>query len=103
MFPVLLHPAVQRRLRRRVPPRMLKALESAYDQLAHDPFGPRPDRAAVWRRAFATLPNHRHLDLPMGWRLGYAVVSHPAMGSQVAIVFVGTHKEYERTYGFEPS
>lgn len=95
--------AVQKRMRKRVPGRIQDAFQGAIELLARDPYGPSPDMKRSWRDVWGDLPNHRHLDLPDGWRLCYTIVEAPEQEAVVRILFVGTHREYDHKYGFTPS
>lgn len=60
-----------------------------------------PDQRTTWERPYPTLTNHRHVDLPMGWRLSYTVANPQGQAPRVVVLWFGTHKEYERKYGFK--
>lgn len=67
--------------------------------LRDNPYFVVPDKASIWRKAFPKIPNHRHADLPEGWRVSWTVM-RDGERAKVLVVFLGTHKEYETTYGF---
>jgi hypothetical protein len=99
MVEILARPAVLRRLAR-APNHVAAAFQRRLDVLSETgPVGP-PDREVIWRRAFAEYENHRHMDLPDGWRMGYTNETRKGLPSRIVVVFLGTHKEYERKYGF---
>lgn len=102
-FHVVATPAVARRLRRRVPPDILRDFERAVEMLSHSADEVRPDRTGKWEKVFRALQNHRHVNLRDGWRLCYGI--EPAMDGppRIIIVFFGTHREYDHRYGFKPS
>ena len=95
-------PPVLKRIQKGLP----KAVEPAWEQLKarlrHDPRFVAPDRRTIWRKAFKDIPNHRHTDLPSAWRCSWTIYNIDG-GERVTVVFLGTHKEYDRLYGFQTS
>jgi hypothetical protein len=102
-YEVTLTKAVAKRLKRIRYPQIERAVERAFDQLKANPFVPRPDKERNWKDAFPGIANHRHVDLPHGWRMGYTVDSRRDLPDRVIVVFLGTHREYDHKYGFRPS
>ena len=90
---------VVKRITRCKDPRVREAFDSLVQRLRDDPQYVPPDKRAVWRKAFPGMPNHRHANLPDGWRAAWSVVPRD-QDVVVVVIFVGTHKEYEKTYGF---
>lgn len=76
----------------------------AFDRLVEalrldERYGGPPDKAGVWQPVWPDIPNHRHANLPGAWRACWT--SRPEGPDViVTILFLGTHKEYERLYGF---
>lgn len=79
--------------------KVLEAFRRLVDQLGKDPFFVVPDKASIWRKGFPDIPNHRHADLPEAWRAGWTVIREGEK-TKVLVVFLGTHKEYDNSYGF---
>lgn len=79
---------------------MLESFHRCLDTIASAPEAFAPDKAAVWAGAWPDLANHRHVNLRRGWRLCYTVARRAGEEPLVIVVFLGTHKEYERRYGF---
>ncbi len=98
-----LGPVAAKRLRKDVPERIVAAVNSTLDRLATNPYLPRPDHAGSWRKIWRGAPNHRHVDLPDGWRLCYTVMNDEEDVLFVLVLFIGTHREYDHRYGFKPS
>jgi hypothetical protein len=51
-------------------------------------------------REFKGLPNLFRLELPDGWRALYTVASSPSEGTQVRILWIGSHSRYDRLFGY---
>ncbi len=101
MFEVVATPVVARALKAKLSADMKESIERAIEQLANDPLLTGPDQRKIWEPVFPELENHRHVDLRSGWRLCYSVVPRRGQSPLVIVVFLGTHKEYERKYGFK--
>ena len=77
-----------------------RKLRAYAQRLAEEPYlGDRIPRGRV-PRVFEGLPNLYRLELPGGWRALYAVVTHPAEGREVKIVWIGDHARYDRLFGY---
>lgn len=95
-------PAVIKRLRKGLPKAVEAAWQALKDKFRQDPRFVPPDKREIWRKAFRNIPNHRHADLPGAWRASWTVYNVGG-GERVTVLFVGTHKEYDRLYGFATS
>ena len=97
-------PTVAKRIQRGLPNRVVPAFEELKQQLRRDPRFVAPDKREIWKKPFPDIPNHRHADLPGAWRASWTIQNMDA-GSveRVTIIFLGTHKEYDRLYGFKTS
>jgi hypothetical protein len=51
-------------------------------------------------REFKGLPNLFRLELPDGWRALYTVASSPSEGTQVRILWIGSHSRFDRLLGY---
>jgi hypothetical protein len=51
-------------------------------------------------REFKGLPNLFRLELPDGRRAPYTVASNPSEGTQVRILWIGSHPRYDRLFGY---
>jgi len=80
-------------------PGVLDAFASVLTKLQQNPRYVVPDKPQIWKKEFPDLPNHRHDDLPDGWRVSWSVIRQGQTDS-VLVVFLGSHKDYENTYGF---
>ena len=97
-------PSVIKRLKKGLPKKVEPAWEELKDQLRTDPRFVSPDKREIWKKAFKDVPNHRHSDLPGAWRASWTIYNTPGEeGERVTILFVGSHKEYDRLYGFATS
>jgi hypothetical protein len=97
-------PRVIGRLERGLPKSVAPAFEDLKDRLRQDPRFARPDKREIWTKPFPEIPNHRHADLPGAWRASWTVQNiDGGRRERVTILFVGTHKEYDRLYGFQTS
>lgn len=93
-----------RRIERGLPKAVAAAFEDLKDQLRQDPRFVRPDKREIWKKAFPAIPNHRHDDLPGAWRVSWTIQNiDSGSRERVTVLFVGTHKEYDRLYGFSTS
>lgn len=95
-------PAVVKRLKKGLPKQVDPAWAKLKAQLWRDPRFVVPDKDTIWRKAFKRIPNHRHADLPGAWRASWTIYSIEG-GERVTVIFLGTHKEYDRLYGFKTS
>ena len=95
-------PSVVRRIERGLPAKVRSAFEDLKSQLRSDPRFVRPDKREIWKKPFPEIPNHRHADLPDAWRTAWTI-QNVGGGSheRVTILFLGTHKQYDRLYGFQ--
>lgn len=97
-------PAAGRRLAKGLPARVDSAWKALKERLRVDAQFVPPDKRTVWGTAFPDVPNHRHADLPDGWRATWTI-RNVAGGTReaVTVLFLGTHKEHETLYGFTTS
>lgn len=95
-------PAVLKRIKKGLPKTVGPAWEDLKTQLGRDPRFVVPDKRKIWRKAFKDIPNHRHADLPGAWRASWTIYSVDGK-ERVTVIFLGTHKEYDRSYGFRTS
>lgn len=95
-------PAVVKRIRKGLPTSVEPAWEDLKARLRRDPRFVAPDKRTTWRKAFKDIPNHRHADLPNAWRAAWTIYSVDG-GERVTVIFLGSHKEYDRLYGFSTS
>lgn len=95
-------PSVVKRIEQGLPKDVAKAWNELKTQLRKDARYVRPDKREVWGKAFPNIPNHRHADLPGAWRASWTIRATEG-GEQVTVIFLGTHKEYDRLYGFRTS
>ncbi len=97
-------PRVIRRLEKGLPKAVAPAFEDLKDQLRQDPRFVGPDKREIWKKPFPEIPNHRHADLPHAWRASWTIQNvDGGRRERVTILFIGTHKEYDRLYGFQTS
>ncbi len=91
-------------IRKGLPKAVMPAWSKLKSQLVDDPRFVRPDKRAVWGKAFPDIPNHRHADLPGAWRACWTIRTESGESHEVVtVVFLGTHKRYDRVYGFSTS
>jgi hypothetical protein len=94
-------PTVAKRLQKGLPQTVDTAWTNLKHQLGTAPRFVGPDKRDVWKQAFPDIPNHRHSDLPDAWRACWTIRNiNDGEGERVTVVFLGTHKEYDRLYGF---
>lgn len=97
-------PAVIKRLKKGIPKSVEPAWEALKASLRDDPRFVKPDKREIWRKAFREIPNHRHADLPGAWRACWTIYNlDGGQRERVTVLFLGTHKEYDRLYGFATS
>lgn len=97
-------PPVVKRIKKGLPQSVDPAWEDLKTKLRDDPRFVRPDKREVWRKAFKDIPNHRHADLPGAWRACWTIYTLAGGDRErVTVLFLGTHKEYDRVYGFSTS
>ncbi len=75
-----------------------KKLREFARRLREKPFLGDRIRKKQFPRKFRQLPNLFRLELPGGWRALYTVASSPGRGTQVRVVWIGSHKGYERLF-----
>lgn len=95
-------PAVIKRIKKGLPKAIEPAWKNLKAQLRRDPRFVAPDKRTIWRKTFKDIPNHRHTDLPGVWRASWTIYNVDG-GERVTVIFLGTHKEYDRLYGFRTS
>jgi len=78
-----------------------KKLRELAARLRRQPFLGDRIRRSLIPRPFRNLPNLFRLELPEGWRALYTVASHPPLGSELRIVWIGDHKRYEKLFGYD--
>lgn len=94
-------PQVQRAINKGLPNDVGKAFEAVKRRLQEDPWFCRADKKTVWSKVWPDVPNHRHADLPDAWRCCWTVrIKNDGVDYDVTVLFLGTHKEYDRLYGF---
>ena len=77
-----------------------RALRELAKRLRLEPFlGGRVARHLL-PKEFRGLPNLFRLELPDGWRALYTVASNPSEGTQVRVVWIGSHSRYDRLFGY---
>lgn len=91
--------AVMKRLEKDVAPGVRAAFGGLVDRLRADPRFVAPDKRTIWGKAWPDVPNHRHDDLPGAWRVAWTIRAEDGE-EKVTVLFLGTHKEYEKLYGF---
>jgi len=97
-------PPVANRILRGLPKAVTEAFEELKQQLRRDPRFVAPDKREIWKKPFPNIPNHRHADLPGAWRVAWTIRNvDGGSGERVTVLFLGTHKEYDRLYGFHTS
>ncbi len=97
-------PAVLKRVKRGLPKAVAPAWEDLKSKLRSDPRFVKPDRRKIWSQSFKDIPNHRHADLPCAWRASWTIRNiDGGQGERVTVIFLGTHKQYDRLYGFATS
>lgn len=77
------------------------ALVAFAPKLKKDPFLGTQIPKDRFPAAFAGYPNLWKLDLPHAFRAVYAVIGRPGGGVKVVIDWVGSHKEYDRLFGYD--
>ena len=64
-----------------------------------DKLSPKGTRGPAWLRSVPNL--YRMAALPEGWRALYTIeAAHDATPARVIIVWLGTHKQYDRLLGY---
>ncbi len=97
-------PSVIKRIKKGLPKNVEPAWEDLKAKLREDPRFVGPDKRRVWRKAFKEIPNHRHANLPAAWRASWTIYNiDGGQRERVTVLFLGTHKEYDRLYGFATS
>ena len=97
-------PAVIKRIKKGLPKSVEPAWEDLKAKLREGARFVRPDKREVWRKAFKAIPNHRRADLPGAWRACWTIYTlDGGEHERVTVLFLGTHKEYDRLYGFATS
>lgn len=85
-------------------PKVVKtALARKAEDLSLDPFGEGERiQRALWPKPFRLFPNLFRLALPQGRRALYTIRAAPDedVKGVVEIVWIGTHKEYDRLFGY---
>jgi hypothetical protein len=81
-------------------PDQRKKLREYAGRLSVDPLlGDRIPRDRV-PREFRRLPVLFRLELPGAWRALYTVATRPGRASLIRIVWIGSHKRYDRLFGY---
>jgi len=81
-------------------PDQRKKLREHGARLSVDPLlGDRIPRDRV-PREFRKLPNLFRLELPGAWRALYTVATRPGRTDLIRIVWIGSHKRYDRLFGY---
>ena len=76
--------------------------EEWFSRLSVDPLlGDRLQKSRIPRSMHC--PNLWRLPLPQGWRMLYTVIGLAEDVTQVVILWIGTHKEYDRLFGYRTS
>lgn len=97
-------PSVARRIGRGLPKAVQPAFDDLKERLRTDPRFVGPDKKERWKKPFPDIPNHRHADLPTAWRACWTIRNMDGgTRERVTILFLSTHKEYDRLYGFQTS
>lgn len=95
-------PTVTKRIQKGLPKPVDVAWNELKARLREDPRFVGTDKRNVWKQAFPDIPNHRHTDLPEAWRACWTIRNIEGQEQErVTVVFLGTHKEYDRLYGFQ--
>lgn len=97
-------PAVIQVIKKGLPGIVAPAWEELKDKLRQNPRFVPPDKRQVWAKAFKAIPNHRHADLPSAWRACWTIYNiEGGERERVTVIFLGSHKRYDRLYGFATS
>jgi hypothetical protein len=71
--------------------------------LLADPFWGDRIRRELWPKEFRHLPNLFRFELPDAHRGVYSVLTHPGREREIRIVWLGSHKRYDRLFGYSTS
>lgn len=97
-------PAVVKTIEKGLPKPVGPAWEELKEKLRQDPRFVKPDKREIWSKAFRNIPNHRHANLPLAWRACWTIQNiGGGQRERVTVLFLGTHKKYDRLYGFSTS
>lgn len=80
---------VQDNLRTKVKPTLLS-----------DPFWGDRSRKNLWPKRFRALPNLFRFELPESHRGVYSVLTYPGQEREIRIVWLGSHEQYDRLFGY---
>ncbi len=85
---------------RGAPEAQKRKLRELVRRLEIEPFmGDRIRRAQIPKR-FRGLPNLFRLPLPGGWRALHTVASSPLTKTEIRVVWIGDHVQYNRLFGY---
>ncbi len=85
---------------RGAPETQRRKLRELARRLEVEPFmGDRIRREQIPKR-FRGLPNLFRLPLPSGWRALYTVASSPLTRTEIRIVWIGDHVQYDRLFRY---
>lgn len=81
--------------------RAWSALVALGSELGRDPFVGIQIPKDRFPDQFSEYDNLWKLNLPHAFRAVYTVIGRPGGGVRVAIDWIGTHKEYDRLFGYD--